>query len=205
MMVLPPCLRLPLIFDAQALTAEINALGDAAWIPHFNTQYYAGDWSGIALRTPGGTISLYPDPHPTQAYADTEHLAACPRMREALRALVAPITSLRVLRLGPGAKVREHRDYQIGPEFGEVRVHVPLQTTAAAEFIVGGVALEAAAGECWYVDVTQPHRVANHGERARLHLVIDCVLDAWLKEVLESAARRSAGEGSSASVNAGYG
>jgi hypothetical protein len=191
MTALPPLLRLPFSFESSTLSAEVGALGESAWVPHFNTQYYEGDWSGIALRTPGGAISLYPDPNPTQAYADTEHLAACPRLRDALAVLQSPLTSVRVLRLSPGARVREHRDYQIGLDFGEVRLHVPLETGPGAEFVVNGVPLQAAPGECWYVDVTQPHRVTNTGTRARLHLVIDCVLDDRLRAVLEAAARRS--------------
>jgi hypothetical protein len=188
---LPHFLRLPFSFESAVLGAEVGALGESAWIPHFNTHYYEGDWSGIALRTPGGAISLYPDPNPTQAYADTQHLAACPRLRDALAVVRAPLTSVRVLRLGPGAHVREHRDYQIGLDFGEVRLHVPLETGPGAEFVVGGVPMRAAPGECWYVDVTQPHSVANTGTRSRLHLVIDCVLDDWLRGVLDAVAGRS--------------
>lgn len=188
---LPSRLLLPFHFDAQELAAEIGALGDAAWLPHFNTQYYEGDWSGLALRTPGGAICLYPDPNPTQPYADTELLAACPRLRAALTVLRCPITSLRVLRLGPGAHVREHQDYQIGLDFGEVRLHVPLETGPGVEFIVDGRPLVAAPGQCWYVDVTQPHRVGNNGSRPRLHLVIDCVVDPWLRGVLDNAAKRT--------------
>jgi hypothetical protein len=189
MLVLPDRLRLPFRFDAAALAAEIAALGDGAWLAHFNTQYYEGDWSGVALRTPGGKIGLYPDPNPSEPYAPTAHLAACERFRAALQTLRCPITSARVLRLGPGARIREHRDYRIGLEFGEVRLHVPLVTGPQVEFILNGLPLAAAPGECWYVDVTQPHRLTNNGSIARLHLVLDCVLDPWLEEVLREAAR----------------
>jgi len=165
-------------------------LDASAWLPHFNAQYYEGDWSGIALRSPGGSVALYPDPNPSQPYAATEHLIASPRLRAALDRFDCALSSVRVLRLGPGARVREHRDYQIGLEFGEVRLHVPLETSPEAEFVIDGAPLIAAAGECWYVDVTKPHRVANRGSRARLHLVIDCVVDPWLRDLLDDAAAR---------------
>jgi hypothetical protein len=69
-------------FDAPALLAD--SLGPAAddWVPHFNTGYYEGDWSGAALRSVGGVASqLYPDPTAQEAYADTPLLARCPRSR----------------------------------------------------------------------------------------------------------------------------
>jgi hypothetical protein len=38
------------------------------------------------------------------------------------------------------------------------------------------------AGECWYVNVDLPHRVNNRGTTERIHLVIDCVVDEWLRD-----------------------
>jgi quercetin dioxygenase-like cupin family protein len=37
-----------------------------------------------------------------------------------------------------------------------------------------------AAGECWYVNVNEPHRVANAGSTPRIHLVVDRVVDEWV-------------------------
>jgi quercetin dioxygenase-like cupin family protein len=36
-------------------------------------------------------------------------------------------------------------------------------------------------GESWYVNFNLPHRVLNLGETARVHLVLDCVLNDWLR------------------------
>jgi len=36
-------------------------------------------------------------------------------------------------------------------------------------------------GECWYVNTSLPHRVANLGQTDRIHLVIDCEVNGWLR------------------------
>ena len=46
--------RLPLRFDPLALQADVDALRPDDWVPHFNTGYYEGDWSGAALRSVNG-------------------------------------------------------------------------------------------------------------------------------------------------------
>jgi hypothetical protein len=43
-------------------------------------------------------------------------------------------------------------------------------------------------GELWYLNVNQPHHVTNRSTTDRIHLVIDCVVNDWLREVLLAAA-----------------
>jgi mannose-6-phosphate isomerase-like protein (cupin superfamily) len=184
----PDRLRLPFRFDAGALAADADALGEERWERHFNTGYYQGDWSGVALRSTGGRLSLYPDPSGTAEFTDTPLLAACPNVAAVLAELRCPLTSVRFLRLGPGARVREHTDLALSFDEGEVRLHVPVRTGPGVEFILDGRALEMEPGECWYVDVTRPHRIANPGPNGRIHLVIDCVVDDRLRGLLLDAA-----------------
>jgi mannose-6-phosphate isomerase-like protein (cupin superfamily) len=184
----PDRVQLPFRFDAPALAADARGLNEIAWERHFNTAYYEGDWSGAALRSTGGRISLYPDPTPGASYEDTPLLARCPGVRTVLATLRCPLTSVRFLRLGAGARVREHTDYKLGFEDGEVRLHIPVVTGPGVEFVLDGREIAMEPGECWYVDVNRPHRVANPGPNSRIHLVIDCIVDDWLHEILVSAA-----------------
>jgi hypothetical protein len=188
----PAHVQLPFRFDATALAADARGLGDDVWERHFNTAYYEGDWSGAALRSTGGRISLYPDPSPDAVYADTPLLAQCPGVSAALAALHCPLTSVRFLRLGAGARVREHQDYKLGFEDGEVRLHVPVVSGPGVEFFLDRRAVTMEPGECWYVDVNRPHHVANSGPQARIHLVIDCLVDPWLRDLLVIAAQSQA-------------
>ena len=186
-MSIPDRVRLPLRFDAAALRADIEAVPDAAWVPHFNTGVYEGDWSGIALRSVGGTESIYPDPAATQPFADTHVMAASPNVRAALAVFQCPLQAVRWLRLAPGAVIKEHRDYKLGYDDGEVRLHVPVDTSDLVEFVLDGEPVTMSAGECWYLDLNRPHRAANRGASDRIHLVIDCAVNAWLAELIECA------------------
>ena len=180
--------RLPWRFDAAALRADAGALHAGDWIPHFNTAYYEGDWSGAALRSVGGQAGrLYPDPTASGDFADTPLLDRCPGVRAALCQLQCPLLAARFLRLGPGSRIREHRDYNLGYEDGEVRIHVPVSTDPAVEFLLDGQRIDMAEGEAWYLDLNLRHAVVNRGPTPRVHLVVDCVVDDWLGAVLAEA------------------
>ena len=178
--------RLLLRFDAPALLADAQALPADDWVPHFNTAYYEGDWSGAALRSVGGVArQLYPDPTATASYADTPVLASCPATAAALTTFRCPLLSVRFLRLGPDSRIREHRDYNLGFDDGEVRIHIPLSTGPGVEFLHDGERVDMAVGEAWYLDLNLRHAVVNRGDEPRIHLVVDCVVDAWLRSLLE--------------------
>jgi hypothetical protein len=156
-------------------------------VPHFNTALYEGDWSGIALRSVGGRPQqLYPDPAAEAAFEDTETLARCPALAGAVAAFLCPLQAVRLLRLGPGASVGEHRDYRLGYDDGEVRVHVPITTGPGVEFELDRRPVPMQPGEAWYVDVNHPHRVANRGVEPRVNLVLDCDVNDWLTALLEA-------------------
>ena len=68
-----------------------------------------------------------------------------------------------------------------------MRIHVPLSTGPGVEFLHDGERVDMAEGEAWYLDLNLRHSVVNRGEEPRIHLVIDCVVDDWLRSVLEPA------------------
>jgi ribosomal protein S18 acetylase RimI-like enzyme len=183
--------RLAIEADAAGLETDASQFGADEWIPHFNTRCYEGDWSGIALRSVGGASgTLYPDPAARQPYADTALLARCPHVQAFLTRLKCPLLSVRFLRLGPSARVLEHSDLELGAADGEVRLHVPVTTNADVEFLLAGDRVDMDTGDVWYLDLNQEHAVTNNGATARIHLVVDCVVDDWLSELLISSASR---------------
>lgn len=181
-------LKLPLQFEAALLQADLRELAGDAFVAHFNTRYYQGDWSVAPFRSIGGSAShIYPDPTARNAFADTPLLARCPHVRSVLASFPCPQQAVRFMRLKAGSTIREHRDYQLGYEDGEVRVHIPVVTHSEVEFVLNGVRVDMKEGESWYHNFNLPHRVANRGTVDRVHLVLDCVLNDWLREVLLSA------------------
>lgn len=175
--------RLPLTFDVAPLIDDLRRLGDGGWMPHFNTGYYSGEWSGVVLH---GRVDSRPDTLFTGVgegdWTFTAAADACPVIRAALGQLHCPLKAVRLLRLAPGAHIHEHRDYDLGFDRGEARLHLPLLTNDAVSFHVANRPVIMAPGELWYLDLSQPHRVHNGGETSRVHLVIDVVINDWLRE-----------------------
>ena len=164
-------------------------LGTDKFVPHFNTAYYQGDWSALPLRSVGGNPGhIYPDPTAKSAFADTPLLAGCPYLREVLATFHCPQQSVRLLHLKAGSAIKEHRDHELGFENGEIRLHLPVTTNPEVEFALAGNRIVMSEGECWYLDFNLPHRVADRGATDRVHLVIDCVVNDWLRHLLLAAA-----------------
>jgi hypothetical protein len=177
--------KLSLNFDPRPLQADVEQLQPGDWVAHFNTGYYEGEWLGIALRSAGGLQDkLYPDPNAKSPVRDTPVLERSQNLRKLITSLKCPVRSARLLKLTPGARIKEHRDYDLGFEEGEIRLHIPIVTSSQVEFFLGGERLEMKEGECWYLNVSLPHSVDNRGSVDRIHLVIDCGVNDWLRALL---------------------
>jgi hypothetical protein len=191
---IPASVKLPLSFDPGRLKRDAARIGETEWTPHFNKTIYEGDWSGVALRSVGGAMDkLYPDPTST-VFADTGMLGRCPYIQEVLSTFRCPLTSVRILRLRAGARIGEHRDYKLGYEDGEVRVHIPIQTSTGVAFFLDGRQVVMEEGEAWYLNLNLPHRVHNGSSIDRLHLVVDCIVNDWLSGLFAAAESQRIGE-----------
>lgn len=178
--------KLPFQFDAELLKQDLAQVADNEWIRHFNQQYYEGNWSVASLRSIGGrTKQIYPDPHSTEDFADTEILARCGYVREVLEKIECEKEAVRFMLLGARTKIREHRDYFMGFDEGLIRLHIPVITNELVEFYLGNQQIEMREGELWYLDFYQKHRVENNSDKDRIHLVIDCKVNDWLIEIIK--------------------
>lgn len=178
--------KLPFSFDPAGLRADLDRVDPAAWLTHFNTGYFEGAWTGVALRVAQGNAqTLYADPA-AQKYSNTAAMLNCPYISEAMGMLQCPLKSVRLLKLTAGSHIREHRDDDLGWEAGEIRLHVPVITDPGVEFFLKGQRVIMQEGECWYLDLSLPHRVQNRSQVDRIHLVVDCLLNDWLRAVIDS-------------------
>jgi Aspartyl/Asparaginyl beta-hydroxylase len=179
-------LQLPFVFDANRLREEVQALSMPHWKAHYNTRHYEGDWSIIPLRAIGGnadnTFSIHTE-GTTAQYADTPLLDACPYVRELLDGFHCPKTSVRLMKLDKGAVIKEHCDYDMHFEAGEARFHIPVQTNDRVFFYIEEERVLMQEGECWYLNLTLPHQVRNEGAADRIHLVVDVLVNDWIKEL----------------------
>jgi hypothetical protein len=188
-----PSLKLSRQFDAARLQSDLNQILAAEYVPHFNTHYYEGGWSVAPLRSIGGGASqIYPDPTQPDAFEDTPLLARCPYVREVLRSFQSPLRAVRFLRLAAGSVIKEHRDYKLSLEEEDARLHIPVVTNPEVEFFLKGERVIMNEGECWYLNLSEPHRVANRGPTDRVHLVVDLAVNGWFRDwVMAEAASAS--------------
>jgi hypothetical protein len=179
-------LQLPLDVDLPGLLADLAHCLQSEWRPHFNARDYEGGWDAIALRSQDGTTSSL-IAHPDGAYLDTPLLGECRHFQALLRGLQCELESVRLLRQAAGGEIKTHRDQGLGYADGVFRIHIPLMTNPEVAFVVAGKRLPLQPGECWFADFSQPHSVHNHGDTERIHLVIDCLRNAWTDAWLEAA------------------
>lgn len=184
---MPKAVRLPLEIDGAALLCELQRIESEAWVQHFNTAYYAGDWEVVSLRSTNGRASqIYPDPT-KHDFIDTDLLKSSAVFQTALAAFRCPLLGVRLMRLSPGSSILEHRDHSLSFEDGEIRVHIPVKTNPLVEFYLDGERIVMGEGEAWYLNLNYNHRVVNNGGEERVHLVVDCTVNGWLRDLAESS------------------
>ncbi|MCH5684099.1 aspartyl/asparaginyl beta-hydroxylase domain-containing protein [Niabella sp. W65] len=95
------------------------------------------------------------------------------------------------LNLKAGACIKPHRDRELAFEMGEARLHFPIITNPDVAFFVEDHQLNMQAGECWYINANLTHHVSNNGKTDRVHLVIDCLVNEWLRELFSRAVKHT--------------
>jgi quercetin dioxygenase-like cupin family protein len=186
--------RLNLPFDTNAMQTEIAQLGHQ-WQEHFNTFYYEGSWTVLALRSPGGShTNITPDLITDTDFRDTSFMPHFPSVSRLISSLDCPVMAVRFLKLEAGAVIKQHRDNELAFEKGEARLHFPVITNPQVLFYIEDERVPLQEGEAWYINANLPHQVSNEGPTDRIHLVIDCKVNDWLAGVINGADRISSKE-----------
>ena len=175
--------KLGLTFDPKSLQKALGELQSSEWIDHFVKQHYEGDWSVIPLRGPAGAthpvMMIYSDPACTE-FANTPFLDNSPYFRAVLESFSCPLRSVRLMKLSPGSRIKEHTDNDLAAENGTARLHIPIATNDGVDFRLNGSRVILKEGECWYLRLCDLHSVENNGASDRVHLVIDAEVNPWL-------------------------
>lgn len=174
-----PFLKLPILFDAQALEREVQSLPESAWVPH-PTGFKGSE--AVRLVTPAGGES----DDLTGEMGPTGHLLACDYIRKIMGEIGAVWGRSRLMGLGGGGEVPLHVDsnYYWRTHW---RIHIPIVTNSQVVFTCGPESVHMAAGECWLFDSFRWHRVQNQADQQRIHLVLDTVGGGRLRELMTAA------------------
>jgi hypothetical protein len=174
-----PFVKLPIRFSAERLAAEVRALPPSAWMPH--PQGFVGN-EAVPLVSPNGEMTNAFD----GPMAATAPLRACPYIMEIMREIGAVWGRSRLMSLAAGADVPAHVDLSYYWRT-HVRLHIPIITNPAVEFICDDQTVHMKAGECWIPDTFRRHSVRNGGSEQRIHLVLDTVGGERLWELIKAA------------------
>lgn len=191
MPLLPDRLALRRSYDPERLLGDLRILETLPWTDHFVKQNYEGIWDVLPLRGPAGAthpvMMIYSDPGCTD-FTNTPFLARALYLQEVLADFHCPLQCVRLMRLGAGSEIREHRDHDLSAELGQVRMHIPIATNPEVLFLLNGVPVPMTPGSCWYLRLADPHAVKNAGTTDRVHLVVDALMNDWLETELQMAA-----------------
>jgi len=179
--------KLSLPFDVLAVQQEL-LLYKNQWQAHFNVAHYEGMWTVLALRSPAGDVNnIIPELMTNSEYRDTNNMRYFPAVKNLLSQLKCPVMAARFLNLQAGAIIKPHNDKELAFEKGEARIHFPIFTNPAVEFYMEDDLIPFREGECWYINANLQHRVSNLGNTDRIHLVVDCKVNEWLADQINSS------------------
>lgn len=182
-------LRLPFQFDTESLIRDLSLILDGKWTAHFNTQGYTGNWKVISLYAKQGDDSnIFAFPNADSVMSETPILKKSAYFKKVIDSFKCPILTARILRLDTGAEIKPHRDYKLGYEDGNFRLHIPITTNEDIQFILDDDKIRMLPGECWYTNVNYVHSVKNSGKTDRVHLVIDGERNDWSDQLFFSLA-----------------
>ena len=172
-------------FDEESLIVDLEHLTPEDWIHHYLTQhhYIQGDYHVAPLYAANGVPTAYSDFMSKQC--PTRLLERTPYFQKVLSFFECEFSRVRLMRMAPGTVIADHIDQMdVRSEIQLARFHVPIVTNAGVYFGFSGEEVHMAPGECWYVDTALPHAAGNLGEEARIHLVVDCIVNEFINTLV---------------------
>lgn len=174
------------LFDADRLKKDVERLESGAWKDHYNHSNYTGRWSTLQLRSINGSLENNTAIHAGalqggNVFKDSVLMKECPYIKKIVDHFKMEKTAVRLMKLDAGANIKPHSDPGLNFEDGEVRIHIPAITNSQLHFFLESDRLVMEEGSCWYLNLALQHSVRNEGSAGRVHLVIDGIVNDWVK------------------------
>ena len=96
---------------------------------------------------------------------------------------------MRLLFLAPQSVVDEHTDPTLAleEEKSMIRLTIPIATNDGVAFYLNDQIVPMKVGECWYLRLSDPHRVVNTGTTDRINLTIDVIPNDAMVELIQKS------------------
>jgi hypothetical protein len=183
-------IQLPFKFDVEKMLKEANAFKQE------NYEYY----KVISLRAPAHLVDKsLPFPPPAVDYADgswtdwmnTPNLEKSPYLKSIVNQFseYTTVNLVRLLFLAPDSIVKEHKDPTLAleEEKSMIRLTIPIDNNDGVEFFLNNKLVDMKVGECWYLRLSDSHRVINEGTTDRINLTIDVIPNDKIIEMINNA------------------
>lgn len=183
-------IQLPFTFDVEKMLVEAHALKQE----HY--EYY----KVISLRAPAHLVDTsLPFPPPVSDYADGSwtNWIDTPNLEKSLylKSIInkfnqfTTVNLVRLLFLAPNSVVKEHTDPTLAleEEKSMIRLTIPIDNNEGVEFFLNDTLVPMKVGECWYLRLSDTHRVINKGTTDRINLTIDIIPNDKIIEIINNA------------------
>jgi len=179
-------LKLPFYFDIDLLNLEMNNILSSEWLNHFNTGDYENGLTNIPLRSANGRLN-YSMPVLNQNFLNTDILKRCTYFQTVLDIFKCEKNAVQLMSLEPGGVIKPRAHPGICFEDGLARLYIPIVTDPTIMFVIDGEPIHFSCGAAWYLNTSCIHSVANASSYPKIHLILDCIPNAWLKQVFDKA------------------
>lgn len=186
----PDRIKLPFTYDVEKMRQEYLEMNLRPFI------YY----SVVPLRSPAHLVDrTLPPPPPAEDYADgswtdwmnTQDLEMSAYIKSIVESFQehTKVTLVRILRLEPGAVVKEHTDPTLALEEKKsvIRLTIPIFRNENVTFYLNREPVPMKEGECWYMRLTDPHSIINQGQEERVNMTIDMIPNEWIRNIISES------------------
>lgn len=166
-------------FDPNKLASEYKDI-----IDNYKTAAHTIDsaWKGISLiSATGKTNDIVLS---ASEYKETPAMELTPYIKSIIDSFECQKKRVRIMELLPGYTLNWHIDGVETDGCYIIRFHVPIITN---DMVISQVSHENyffAPGEIGFIDTAFPHRVGNLGTETRVHLIIELVLNDFVKNLI---------------------
>ena len=174
-------LKLPFEFDASIIKQEIAQFSKSEYSDIYNPS--------VTLETLWLKHLIVPigSPEKGVTFVPTDSLKKCPYLLSIFNTFECQTETFRIHTLDGGASIKPHHDSGYSFEQGKVRLHIPIQTNDQVEILLENERVLMKEGECWYCNFNILHEVHNKSDEPRVHLILDCMVNDWMKGVFATA------------------
>ena len=174
-------IKLPFKFDADRMKQELGSISDSFQL--IKNAYTGNSLFGMHLILPNkdGIAN-----EKGETYYMSEELKKCPYLQKVLNTFQCDKFTFRTQNLKPGGKIEKHNDGDKGLNSNIVRLNIPVSTNEHVYTYFNNERILMKNGECWLFDVTKVHEMENKSNETRWHIMIDCDLNDWWKDILQN-------------------